>query len=86
MTEMDLLFGIEPFYVLTYLIGATAGGIAAVWKILKFMKRIDNRGQNQNKAIIVMADHMDIDSERLHPDNTPVKIKPTIETILSEEN
>ena len=82
---VELLFGIEPFYVLTYLIAGTgaAGGVA--WKFLRTMQKIDTRGINHNKAFIVLAEHMDTDVERLHPNNSQVKIKPTIETILNED-
>ena len=79
----ELLFGVEPFYILTYLI---AGSIAAAgfgYKILKFLNVIDSRGQNQNKALCVMANHMDDETARLHPDDSLSKIKPTIDTILN---
>jgi len=82
---VELLFGVEPFYVLTYLVAGSvaAGGIA--WKFLKMVQKIDTRGINHNKAFIVLAGHMDTDSERLHPERSPNKIKPTIETILNDD-
>lgn len=85
MSEIELLFGVEPFYVLTYLVASTIAGAGVFYKFMKYIKRIDDRGQNQNKAFLVMAEHMDTDSERLHPDRTPRKILPTIETILKEK-
>jgi len=81
----ELLFGVEPFYILTYLV---AGSIAAAgfgYKILKFLHVIDSRGKNQNKALIEMADHSDTDTKRLHPDRSQNLIKPTIENILKED-
>jgi len=81
----ELLFGVEPFYVLTYLIGGSVAATGLIWKIIKTLNRVDTRGQNQNKAFSVMANHMDDETERLHPDRSPKKIKPTIDTILNED-
>ena len=81
----ELLFGVEPFYILTYLV---AGSIAATgfgYKILKFLNVIDSRGKNQNKALCIMANHMDDETARLHPEASLHKIEPTIDTILNNE-
>ena len=80
-----LLFGVEPFYILTYLVAATAAAAGIAYKVLKFLQVIDGRGKNQNKALVVMADHSDSETERLHPDRSPHKIKGTIEKILKED-
>jgi len=80
-----LLFGVEPFFVLTYLLGATVAAAAIAYKFLQKVDDIDNRGQNQNKALIEMAAHTDSETERLHPERSQNKIKPTIERILAEE-
>jgi len=82
---VELLFGVEPFYVLTYLIAGTVAAAGVGFKILKLIYKIDTRGVNQNKALIEMADHADNEEERLHPDRSQNKIKPTIERILKED-
>lgn len=80
---VELLFGIEPFYVLVYLIGGSIVGSGIAWKIIKILQKVDTRGLNQNKAFCIMAKHMDDETERLHPEVSPHKIKPTIDTILN---
>jgi len=80
-----LLFGVEPFFVLTYLLAATVAAAAIAYKFLQKVDNIDNRGQNQNKALIEMAAHTDSETERLHPERSQNKIKPTIERILAED-
>lgn len=82
---VELLFGVEPFFVLTYLIAATAAAAGIAYKFLKKIDGIDSRGKNQNKALIEMAAHTDSETERLHSDRSQNKIKPTIERILSED-
>ncbi len=82
---VELLFGVEPFFVLTYLLGATVAAAAIAYKFLQKVDDIDNRGKNQNKALIEMADHTDNEGKRLHPDRSPNLIKPTIERILEED-
>lgn len=85
MPNEELLFGVEPFYVLLYLIGGSAAATGIAWRILKLLNKVDGRGKNQNKAFCIMAKHMDDETARLHPDVTPHKIKPTIDTILNED-
>jgi len=80
-----LLFGVEPFWVLTYLVAATAASAGIAYKFLKKVDGIDLRGKNQNKALIEMAAHTDNETQRLHPDRSQIKIKPTIERILKED-
>ena len=80
----ELLYGVEPFYVLTYLVAGTIGAAGVGWKFLKLISKIDQRGKNQNTALIEMADHSDTETDRLHPERSPHKIKPTIERILKE--
>jgi len=80
-----LLFGVEPFYVLVYLIGGSVAAFGVAWKFIRMLQKIDNRGKNHNKAFCEMARHMDTETQRLHPDRSQNKIKPTIETILKED-
>ncbi len=80
----ELLFGVEPFYVLTYLAGASIAGAGIGWKIIKLINRIDLRGRNQNKALIEIAEHMDNETDRLHPKRSENHIKSTIVRILEE--
>ena len=80
----ELLFGIEPFYILTYLIAGTIAAAGFGYRMLKFLNLIDTRGKNQNKALVEMADHADSEELRLHPDRSQNKIKPTIKNILKE--
>jgi len=80
-----LLFGVEPFFVLTYLIAATAAAAGIAYKFLKKIDGIDLRGKKQNTALIEMAAHTDSETERLHQDRSQIKIKPTIERILKED-
>jgi len=82
---VELLFGVEPFWVLTYLVAATVAAAGIAYKFLKKVDGIDTRGKNQNKALIEMADHTDNEGKRLHPDRSPNLIKPTIERILKED-
>jgi len=81
-----LLLGVEPFYVLTYLIGGTvaAGGIA--WKVIRLIQKIDRRGKNQNKAFVILANHSDDETDRLHPERSEHHITETIETVLQEDD
>jgi len=81
---MELLLGVEPFYVLTYLIAASVAAAGVGWKIIKLINKIDSRGRNQNTALIEMAAHSDNETDRLHEDADKVHIKPTIERILKE--
>lgn len=80
-----MLFGVEPFWVLTYLIAATGAASGVAYKFLKKVDVIDNRGKKQNTALIEMAAHTDNETKRLHPDRSQNKIKPTIERILKED-
>ncbi len=80
----ELLFGVEPFYVLTYLIAGTVAAAGVGFKIMKMIIKIDQRGKNQNTALIEMADHSDGETDRLHPERSENHIKPTIERILKE--
>lgn len=79
------LFGVEPFFVLTYLITFSLAAGALGYKMLKFLQLIDRRGMKQNTALIEMASHTDNETKRLHPDRSQHKIKPTIERILRED-
>ena len=81
---MELLFGVEPFYVLTYLIAASIASAGVGWKVIKVINKIDIRGRNQNTALIEMAAHSDGETDRLHPERSENHIKPTIERILKE--
>ncbi len=81
----ELLFGVEPFYILTYLVAGSIAVAGFGYKILKFLNVIDSRGKNQNKALIEMADHTDTETKRLHPDRSQNLIKPTIANILKED-
>jgi len=80
----DLILGVEPFHVLAYFMGATVAAAGVTWKVIRLIQKIDLRGVNQNKALVEMADHSDNETERLHPDRSNNKIKPTIERILAE--
>jgi len=79
------LFGVEPFFVLTYLVTFSLAAAGIGYKMLKFLQLIDRRGMKQNTALIEMADHTDNEGKRLHPDRSPNLIKPTIERILKED-
>jgi hypothetical protein len=79
-----MLFGVEPFYVFAWLVAGTVAASGVGWKFLKLINKIDQRGKNQNTALIEMADHSDTETDRLHPERSPHKIKPTIERILKE--
>ena len=79
-----MLFGVEPFYILTYLIAGTIGATTLGLKILKLTNQTVLRVKNTNKAILVIAEHMDEESVRLHPERSEHNIKSTIETILEE--
>lgn len=81
---MELLLGVEPFYVLTYLIAASIAAAGVGWKIIKLINKIDVRGRKQNTALIEMAAHSDNETDRLHESADKVHIKPTIERILKE--
>ena len=80
----ELLFGVEPFYVLTYLAAATVAGAGVAWKIIKLINKLDMRGRNQNKALVEIAEHLDNETDRLHPDRSENHIKSTIVRILKE--
>ena len=80
----EMLFGVEPFYILTYMIAGTFAALGITWKFFKFMTAIDTRGKKQNTALIESAAHTDNETLRLHPDRSQIKIKPTIERILKE--
>jgi len=80
----ELLFGIEPFYILTYLIAGTVAASGIAWKFIRMLQKIDTRGKNHNKAFCELARHADSETQRLHPDRSQNKIKPTIENILKE--
>lgn len=79
-----MLFGVEPFYILTYLIAGTIGASGVGFKIIKLINKIDTRQRNQNKALIEMAAHSDSETARLHAERSPHVIKPTIVNILKE--
>ena len=81
----ELLFGIEPFYVLTYLIAGSIAAVGVVCKFIRMLQKIDTRGKNHNKAFCEVARHMDSETVRLHPDRSPNLIEPTIENILKED-
>lgn len=81
---VELLYGVEPFYVLTYLIAATVGAAGAGYKIIKLINYLVTNAKNQNKALIEMAAHSDSETNRLHPDRSPHLIKPTIVRILKD--
>lgn len=80
----EMLFGVEPFYILTYLIAGTIAAAGLGFKIIKLINKIDIRGRNQNTALIEMAAHSDGETDRLHPERSENHIKPTIERILKE--
>ena len=82
----ELLFGVEPFYVLAYLVAGTAGAAGIAYKVLKILNKLDRRGLNHNKAFIVLAEHSDNETERLHPERSPHTISDTIKTILKEDD
>jgi len=80
-----LLFGVEPFYVLAYLVGGSAGALGIAWKFFKILNKLDARGKNHNKAFIILAEHTDAETERLHPTRSPHTITETIRTVLQED-
>ena len=61
----DLILGVEPFHVLTYFIGVSVVAAGVAWKFLKKIDVIDTRGQNQNKAFVILAKHSDDETDRL---------------------
>jgi hypothetical protein len=80
----ELLFGVEPFYVLAWLAAGTVAATGAGWKFYKLIMTIDLRGRNQNKALIELAAHSDNETDRLHPKRSENHIKETITNILAE--
>lgn len=82
----EMLFGVEPFYVLVYLIAGTAGGLGIGWKIIKMLTKVDNRGKNHNKAFVILSEHLDSETDRLHPERSPNHISDTIRTVLKEDD
>ncbi len=81
----ELLFGVEPFYVLTWLMAATAAGAGLGWKILKMLNQLESRGKLHSKAHIIAAKHSDDETDRLHEDRSENHILPTMETLLKED-
>ena len=80
----EMLFGVEPFYVLTYVVAASIAGAGLGLKIIKLINKIDSRGRNQNKATVIISDHFDKQTDRLHPEGNGHPITPTVKTILEE--
>lgn len=81
---VELLFGVEPFYVLTYLVAGTIAAAGVGYKIIKLINYLISNGKNQNKALIEMAAHSDNEEKRLHPDRSQNKILPTIVRLLKD--
>ncbi len=79
---MELLFGVEPFYVLSYLVAGSIAASGVGWKLLKLIQKIDQRGQNQNKALIIISEHQDNETDRLHPRRSENHITETIRTVV----
>lgn len=81
----ELLFGVEPFYVLTYLIAGSAAASGVAWKVIRVLNKLDTRTKNHSKAHHIMAKHSDAETDRLHPERSKNHITPTMETLLKED-